>query len=80
MYDIKYLHQFLKDSSVPMEAKLPISNTVPHTFKQNSNPIIPSAMTAMGSHQGTDRERPTPTQYRNGNNNRYKNNYNKPFH
>ena len=62
MYDIKYIHKFLKDSNVPIEASLPIKMTANQTFRQHDTSIIPSAMAAMGSRQGIDKEPPTPTQ------------------
>ena len=68
MYDIKYIHNFLKDSSVPMEASLPITTTVSTTFQPSSNTIIPSAMAAMGHRQDIKKDSPTPTQYRRNNN------------
>ena len=67
MYDIKYIHNFLKDSSVPMEASLPITTTVSTTFQPSSNTLIPSAMAAMGHRQNIDKNPPTPTQYRRNN-------------
>ena len=79
-YDIKYLHKFLNNLNVPMEALLPTKKTVTQTFKQHDTSIIPPAMVAMGYCQGIDKEPPTPTQaqYRNNRNTQY--NKNKTFH
>ena len=75
MYDFKYIQNFLKDSSVPMEATLLISKIVTQPFQQHDTTIIPSAMADMVSCQGTDKETPSPTQsqYHNNSNNRYRN-------
>ena len=80
MYDVRYLHKFLKNSNVPMEAPLPTTKTVKKTFRQNDESILPSAMAAMGSRQEIDKEPPTPTQaqYRKNRNTRY--NKNRSFH
>ena len=58
-----------------MEVPLPIKTTVKKTFRKHGLSIIPSAMAAMGSRQGIDKEPLTPTQsqYRNNKNNCYKN-------
>ena len=61
MYDIKYIHKFLKDSNVSMEAPLPIKMTVNQTFRQHDTSIIPSSMAALGSRKGINKEPVTPT-------------------